>query len=285
MHDYSLLIITDSHADDLALRMVSSALYAIWGLSALTFTTDEVPLNAQSYNAIYKLHKNGTLTLHTGCVPNNVEANFSYSTLIARPDNFNQLLRSQRRRQPLAILDGLALQARKNEWIEAGFAASVLTALAPCPAARNFVLLPGKNYQLEEDTELFEAVLINGCRILSSDLRCYYFLRDRINWEETNFTLRQLDEVAKLPATFTPVYIHGNGDVTVSIVYEQVLEDLVQYKDQIFALGEALTLQQGHDSSGFAQLAYNGASAWSFLGQPQPGDALNFTSARITQAA
>ncbi len=288
MRDSTLLILTDATADDLAMRMASSQLLGAWGDVALEFTQSG-EADVTGYAAAYRLQDCGALIFQSGQAAPHKAASFSYTTVIARPDNFSTLLRMQRRAQPgAAVVDGLRLGAQKNEWIEAGFAASQLAAHAPCPALRTLVLLPGKNYQLEEDTELFEAVLHNGCRVLASDLRCYYLLRAEICWEQSNFTLRQLDEVAKLPAPLTPLYVHGNGDVTLSSAYEAGVRGTLRHREQGVTLGDEARLEQDTQHSGkggFSRLVAVGARAIALLGQPQPGDALTLARTRALQAA
>lgn len=280
MRERVLLVVTDPNADDLAMRMASSALYAAWGKLALEFT-EGAGLNTASadvalaYEAVYRLGEDGDLQMLAGHQPRGSAA-FSYTTVVARPDNFSGILRAQARRAACDVLDGLQLKAAKNEWIEAGFTASVLAACAPCPASRRLVLLPGKNYQLDHESELFEAVLQNGVAVESSDLRCYYFLREAIMWERANFTRHQLDEVAKLPATLTPVYVHGNGDVTLSAPFAPEMAGELRFRDRAAALRYDVACAA---EGGFARLAGLRKHAAALLGQPQPGDALELVHA------
>lgn len=194
-------------------------------------------------------------------------------TVIARPDTMGAILREQRRRSFGTQVDALLLRSQKNEWIEAAFAAWTLAA-ACCPE-RELVLLPGKNYQFDDDTELFEARLANGCLVRSSDVRCYYFVRAQIQWATANFTPMQLNEAAKLPAALTPVYVHGNGDMTITLPKALDGEAVLEYghsrvRAQLHAAGEHL----------FARLP-----VWTALGKPQPGDALGLSFAKELQAA
>lgn len=278
--DTPVLVITADTADELSLRLAAAQLYAA-GAALVEFAALDdaspaalVAQNAGRYAAVYHLDAFDALALCTGRAPDGRGA-VPYITVIARPENFCDLLRAQKRRRHAARVDGLRLASGRNEWIEAGFAACQL-AQCPCPGERMLVLLPGKNYRLEDDTELFAAVLANGCRVLASDLRCYYFLRGRIRWEETNFTRRQLDEVAKLPAPVTPAYRHGNGDMTLTLPYAPERRGGLRYREQTV---QSLWRQGAADGEGgyFTRAACPLADA-------QPGDALHFV-AELPQAA
>jgi hypothetical protein len=290
-----LLILTGHHVDELALRLACQQLLmqstiACWLETAALEPGESVDAQvaeamlSENYRAVYVL-EGEALFLRAGmALERGDAAGFRYTTVIARPENAAALLRAQARRQDDTQLDLLQLAAGKNEWIEAGFAAAQLARTAD--SARSLVLLPGKNYQLEDDTELFEATLANGCVVQASDLRGYYFLRGQICWESANFTPQQLDEAAKLPAALTPLYVHGNGDVTLPYAGEAGGEHVLQHRDSCLLVGgEGATLVV--KDAGFARVHLPSGSAHAALGKPQPGDALSLKplAARLSQAA
>ncbi len=271
-----ILVITDLEMDELGMRVAASALHAQWGDAPLEFNTLEQPAahEADAYGAIYHLAADGSLNVCVGDVPQEAEA-FSYTTMIARPESMDGILREQARRGVRA--DGMRIAASKNEWIEAGFAALRLAACAPCPASRILVLLPGKNYLLEDDTELFEATLANGCRVMASDVRCYYFVGGDIRWETANFTQTQLNEVAKLPAAITPAYVHGNGDLVLTLPFADNHDGELRYGEHGVMVGVHVLFARG-PAAYFTRALGVRSSAAALLGQPQPGDALVFAS-------
>ncbi|NBO18272.1 MAG: hypothetical protein EBV03_03425 [Proteobacteria bacterium] len=218
-----------------------------------------------------------------------------YTTLIARPDRLAELVHEAALRDAGAQIDAAALQSEKSEWIEAGFMAAQLATSAQ--SGRRLLLLTGKNYLLEDDTELFFAPLQNGCEVLSSDLRALFFLRGQIDFSRSNFTQAQLAEVAKLPAELTPVYVHGDGSLTLNTDYGTLRTRLT---------GEALRVSHGAISVTAWQLPHEGlhlgawpaasgekqaqlrlpqGSAWELLGRPQPGDAVALAATGQAQAA
>jgi hypothetical protein len=151
------------------------------------------------------------------------DASASYVTVVARRDTAAELVHENARRFHDAEIDLLPLKSDKNEWIEAGFAAAQLALNSEQPQKRTLVVLPGKNFHLDDATELFEARLDNGARILTSDLRSLIFAKGRIVEAQSNFTLQQLNEVAKLPADITPAYTDGYGNVKLAVRHAELL--------------------------------------------------------------
>lgn len=205
-----------------------------------------------------------------------------YTTIIARPERAAELVHEAALRDAGAQIDHAALNSAKSEWIEAGFMAAQLAASAA--PGRRLLLLTGKNYRLEEDTELFHALLANGCEVFTSDLRALYALRGQIDFARSNFTPGQLNEVAKLPAELTPVYVHGDGSLTLNTDYGALRTRLsgnaLRVSHGTVSVTawqhphEGLHIQPWQAASGEkqAQLRLPQGSAWELLGRPQPGD-------------
>lgn len=228
----------------------------------------------------------------------------AYVTVVARKETAPELVHETARRFHGAEIDLLPLKSHKNEWVEAGFAAAQLALNSVQAQRRTLVVLPGKNFHLDDATELFEARLDNGARILTSDLRSLTFARERIVEEQSNFTLRQLNEVAKLPADITPAYTDGYGNITLAIRHADLLARLgigmgaaasitigghaaiVHAASGNFAVRDGeLALSRGSsgwkrrkggeaDIENFAEISCSGGSASQILNAPQPGDAL-----------
>lgn len=207
-------------------------------------------------------------------------------TLIARGERIHELLDEAARAEPHAHIDACMLASRKNEWIEAGYVAAVLAGEPGC--AQELLVLPGKNYQLEDDAELFCAVLHHGVVVKSSDLRAFYALRGAIDFARANFTARQLQDVATLPAPLTALYVRGDGSMVLSSPYATLSAQLggdalhvrcgVRFFTAWQAPREGLRLAQ---AGGYALLALPQGNAWEWLGSPQPGDELKLSNDEI----
>lgn len=217
-------------------------------------------------------------------------AHDAYSSVIARPDRPEALLQEVARENPQAVCDYIPLKSDKNEWIEAGFIVAQLAMRAG--KNRHFYVLPGKRYHLQPDLELFSAKLTHGATCYTSDLRSLYLLDHAIDYAQSNFTRAQLLQVAKLPAVITPVYVHGNGSITLNTAYAEICAQ--QDGDSVYVrFGEQsmLAWQVPHEGISLicgpvvqlaghplpvplAQLELAHGNAWEALGRPQPGDAI-----------
>ncbi len=158
-----------------------------------------------------------------------------------------------------------------GRWIEAGFAAAQLAMHAKGTPARTIYAFT-KSESRPKNCDLYEAVLDNGAKIITDDIRALAFAKSRIPDGKVlvlaepdqyiHIRKAQLDQLAPLPDTLTPGYVDTYGNVKLVLTQKEIAALLQTENAQVqwpLAAGARVTLEVTANGVPFEATITNGS--------------------------